>query len=203
MEHVRRAPEECVPRILHMIWLGCEPPEYFFANKKKWESLMPSWQVRCWHDTDGVDGRVAERVRIAKTGAQKADILRYTAALTKPCTGRGSAITAGVQQAVKRAAQTKGVGDVTVLFTDGALLDDPKRAALGAAVKGFLGAKDTRLLFVAGLSPEAGAGGVSVRDSFVKALGGSSADKRVLLAGAYDLSNVYPTFAAQVKAARR
>lgn len=77
MQHVRRAPEECVPRLLHMIWLGCEPPAYFFANKKKWESLMPSWQVRCWHDTDGVDERVAERVRVAQTGAQKADILRY------------------------------------------------------------------------------------------------------------------------------
>lgn len=153
---------------------------------------------------DGVQ-TVADFRFQSKNGARlgKADILRYTAALTKPCTGRGSAITAGVQQAVNRGAQTKGVGDVTVLFTDGALLDDPKRTSLGAAVKGFLGAKDTRLLFVAGLSPEAGAGGVSIRDSFVKALGGSSSDKRVLLAGAYDLSNVYPTFAAQVKAARR
>ena len=141
----------------------------------------------------------------SKNGARlpKADILRYTAALTKPCTGRGSAITAGVQLAVKRAAQTKAVGDVTVLFTDGALLDDPGRAGLGTVTRKLLGAKTTRTLFVAGLSPEAGAGGVSVRDSFVKALGASASDRRVLLAGAYDLSNVYPTFASAVKAARR
>ncbi|UBV43690.1 hypothetical protein LAJ19_05600 [Deinococcus taeanensis] len=92
---------------------------------------------------------------------------------------------------------------MTVLFTDGALLDDPKRAGIGGVVKGYLGAQDTRLLFVAGLSPEAGAGGVSIRDSFVKALGASAAEKRVLLAGAYDLSNVYPSFANLVKAARR
>jgi mannosyltransferase OCH1-like enzyme len=77
MDHVRRAPVECIPRILHMVWLGCEPPAYFFENKRKWESLMPDWHVRCWRDTDGVDGRVAERVRCAASGAQKADILRY------------------------------------------------------------------------------------------------------------------------------
>ena len=68
---------ECIPRILHMIWIGCDPPEYFWANKRTWESLMPSWQVRCWHDTSGVEERVAERVHAAETGAQKADILRY------------------------------------------------------------------------------------------------------------------------------
>lgn len=60
---------------------------------------------------DGVQ-TVADFRFQSKNGARlpKADILRYTAALTKPCTGRGSAITAGVQQAVKRAAQSKGVG---------------------------------------------------------------------------------------------
>ena len=74
---MRRAPVECIPRILHMIWLGGEPPEYFWANKREWERLMPNWQVRCWHDTAGVDERVAQRVGIAETGAQKADLLRY------------------------------------------------------------------------------------------------------------------------------
>ena len=58
MDHVRRAPVECIPRILHMIWLGCEPPGYFWANKREWERLMPNWQVLCWHDTAGVDDRV-------------------------------------------------------------------------------------------------------------------------------------------------
>ncbi|MGM9320210.1 VWA domain-containing protein [Deinococcus aquaticus] len=153
---------------------------------------------------DGVQ-TVADFTFSSKNGARmaRADILRYTTALTKPCTGRGSAITAGLTQAAGRAAQTAKVNDVVVLFTDGALLDDPGRAGLGAVTRKLLGAKTTRTLFVAGLSPEAGTGGVSVRDSFVKALGASASDRRVLLAGAYDLSNVYPTFASAVKAARR
>ncbi|MBZ9753058.1 VWA domain-containing protein [Deinococcus sp. HMF7604] len=141
----------------------------------------------------------------SKNGARmaKADILRYTAALTKPCTGKGSAITAGLAQAARRSTQTASVGDVVVLFTDGALLDDPQRASVSSTVKGLLAAQTTRLLFVAGLSPEPGAGGVSVRDSFVKALGTSGSHSKLLLAGAYDLSNVYPTFANVVKGARR
>ena len=148
---------------------------------------------------------VADFTFSSKNGARmaRADILRYTTALTRPCTGRGSAITAGLTQAAGRAAQTAKVNDVVVLFTDGALLDDPGRAGLGTVTRTLLGARTTRTLFVAGLSPEAGAGGVSVRDSFVKALGASASDRRVLLAGAYDLSNVYPTFASAVKAARQ
>ncbi|PTA69414.1 VWA domain-containing protein [Deinococcus arcticus] len=141
----------------------------------------------------------------SRNGARmaRADILRYTAALTKPCTGKGSAITAGLAQAARRSAQTAGVGDVVVLFTDGALLDDPKRAAVGSTVSGLLQRPDTRALFVAGLSPEPGTGGASIRDTFVKALGNAARDRRVLLAGAYDLTNVYPTFASVVKGARR
>ncbi|EYB69292.1 hypothetical protein DEIPH_ctg009orf0037 [Deinococcus phoenicis] len=141
----------------------------------------------------------------SKNGARlgKADILRYTAALTQPCTGKGSAITAALAQAKTAMARTAGVRDVAVLFTDGAVLDDPGRAALGRTVQGLLNAGDTRTLFIAGLSPEKGAGGDSIRDSFVKALGKGGADPRVLLAGAYDLSNVYPTFADAVNRARK
>ncbi|MBZ9712881.1 VWA domain-containing protein [Deinococcus multiflagellatus] len=153
---------------------------------------------------DGVQ-TVADFQFNSRNGARmaRADILRYTGALTKPCTGKGSAITAGLAQAAKRGSQTAGVGDVVVLFTDGALLDDPKRAALGSTVSGLLKRTETRALFVAGLSPEPGAGGASIRDAFVKALGNAARDKRLLLAGAYDLSNVYPTFANVVKGARR
>lgn len=141
----------------------------------------------------------------SKNGARmgKADILRYTNALTQPCTGKGSAITSGLGQAVTAAKRTAGVGDVTVLFTDGAVLDDPKRANLGGTVGKLLGLQDTRLLFVAGLSPEKGRDGNSIRDAFMKALGGGANSPKLLTAGAYDLSNVYPTFADLVKRARK
>lgn len=141
----------------------------------------------------------------SKNGARmgKADILRYTAALTQPCTGKGSAITAALTQARTALGRTPGVRGVVVMFTDGAILDDPKRAALGQTVQGLLNASQTRTLFFAGLSPEKGAGGDSIRDSFMKALGRGADDSRVLTAGAYDLNNVYPTFAATVKKVRK
>lgn len=153
---------------------------------------------------DGVQ-TVADFPFHSKNGARmsRADILRYTSALTRPCTGRGSAITAGLTLTRKVTARTAGVGDVVVLFTDGAVLDDPGRAGLGSTVKGLLGTNDTRRLFVAGLSPEKGAGGDSIRDTFVKALGQSANSPKVLMAGAYDLNNVYPVFADAVKKARK
>ncbi len=141
----------------------------------------------------------------SKNGARlaRADILRYTDALTQPCSGRGSAITAALSKANTLAARTAGVGDVVVLFTDGALADDPARAKLGGIFGKLLGSKDLRGVFLAGLSPEKDRGGDSIRDGFVKTLGKAGEDARVLTAGAYDLSNVYPTFAATVNRARK
>jgi von Willebrand factor type A domain len=132
----------------------------------------------------------------------KADILRYTGALTAPCTGKGSAITAGFAAAQAAASRTPKMPAVIVYFTDGALLDDPGRAALGSVFGKLLG-KSTVSVFVAGLSPEPDSAGSTIRDGFTAALGKSALDDRVLLAGAYDLKNVYPSFAAAVKTARR
>lgn len=147
---------------------------------------------------------VADFTFQSKNGARlaRADILRYTNALTRPCTGKGSAISAALGQAATLAARTAGVRDVLILFTDGALNDDPQRAALGGRLQTLLGSSATRQLFLAGLSPEVGAGGTSIRDTFVKALGSAADDRRVLMSGAYDLQNVYPVFAERVKKAR-
>lgn len=148
---------------------------------------------------------VADFTFQSKNGARlsKSDILRYTGALTQPCTTRGSAITASLGQARAALGRTAGVGGVAVLFTDGAAEDDPKRAELARAFAGLLGAPATRTVFLAGLSPEKGPGGDSVRDQFVRALGTGAGDRRVLMAGAYDLSNVYPAFASAVTRARK
>ncbi len=148
---------------------------------------------------------VADFTFQSKNGARlsRADILRYTTALTQPCTTKGSAITASLAQGLKRAERTPGVGDVLVLYTDGGILDDPRRAELSQTFGGWLKQAGTRVVFVAGLSPEKGPDSNSIRDSFVKALGNAANDKRVLMAGAYDLANVYPAFASAVKAARK
>lgn len=132
----------------------------------------------------------------------RGDILRYSNALTTPCKGRGSAITAGFSAALTAGQRTVSARTVLVYFTDGALLDDPQRAALPGIFNKLLG-RSTATVFVAGLSPEADAAGSSIRDSFTAQLGKSAGDQRVILAGAYDLANVYPAFAAAVKADRK
>ncbi|WP_420593748.1 VWA domain-containing protein [Deinococcus sp.] len=132
----------------------------------------------------------------------KADILRYASAVTAPCKGKGSAITAGFETALKAGQRTKAAKAVIVYFTDGALLDDPQRANLPALFGKLLG-RNTASVFIAGLSPETDAAGGSIRDSFTEQLGKAADDGRVILAGAYDLANVYPSFAAAVKEARK
>ena len=131
----------------------------------------------------------------------KADVVRYAAAVTAPCKGKGSAITAGFSAALAASQRSKAQSAV-VYFTDGALLDDPQRSALPQVFGNLLG-RSTASVFIAGLSPEANAAGSSVRDDFTAQLGKSANDKRVILAGAYDLGNVYPTFAAAIKEARK
>jgi hypothetical protein len=186
-------------------------PAYKYADQAKLlsQSIMLN-QVRSG-DTltllricEGVQ-TVADFKFLSKNGARmgKADILRYTGALTQPCTGRGSAITAGLSKANALLARTAGVGGVVVLFSDGALLDDAGRAKLPSVFGKLLGSQDTRQLFFAGLSPEKDRNGNSIRDGFVGVLGRAGDDARVLMAGAYDLNNVYPTFADAVKKARR
>ncbi|ADV66767.1 VWA domain-containing protein [Deinococcus maricopensis] len=141
----------------------------------------------------------------SKNGARmtRSDILRYTEALTQPCTTKGSAITGALEQARAALARTPKVGGVVVLFTDGAVTDDARRAGLPGALGGVLRVPSTRQVFLAGLSPEKDRSGDSVRDTFMKALGGAGKDARVLTSGAYDLANVYPTFNTLVKKARR
>ena len=72
-------PEECIPRLLHMIWVGGAAPEYFWENAFKWRVLMPHWTVRLWTDADlaTVPEPVRDAVNSSNCGAQKADILRY------------------------------------------------------------------------------------------------------------------------------
>lgn len=132
----------------------------------------------------------------------KTDILRYSNALTSACKGKGSAITSGFKAALDASRRTPEAKSVVVYFTDGAVLDDAQRNKLPSIFSKLLG-KTTASVFIAGLSPENDGNGSSVRDGFTKQLGSSANDKRLILAGAYDLNNVYPTFVTAVKDARK
>jgi glycosyltransferase involved in cell wall biosynthesis/mannosyltransferase OCH1-like enzyme len=71
-----------IPRILHMAWVGdAEQPEYVEEYKKKWEELMPEWNVRLWTNADINDQEfpadIVERINSSEKGAQKADLMKF------------------------------------------------------------------------------------------------------------------------------
>lgn len=132
----------------------------------------------------------------------KSDILRYSAALTQPCAGKGSALNQALLLSLQAAQRTPQQQTVVVYFTDGAFQDDPQSAALGASFDRLLKQKNVKVVYLAGLSPENIGPAGSIRDAFLNKLG-RAADPRVLSAGAYDLSNSYPNFAAAVKSLRQ
>lgn len=134
----------------------------------------------------------------------KSDILRYSNALTQPCKGKGSALTKGFELSLQAAQKTPQSRTVVVYFTDGAFQDDPASSGLGTAFGKLLTQKNVKTVFLAGLSPEnAPKGGGSIRDVFNAQLGHGASDPRVIEAGAYDLRNIYPNFAAVIKDLRR
>jgi glycosyltransferase involved in cell wall biosynthesis len=71
-----------IPRILHMIWVGDSPmPDTFMLYITQWQTLMPSWSIRIWTNTD-INSMVfpqeaIDLINTATKGAQKADIMRY------------------------------------------------------------------------------------------------------------------------------
>ena len=74
--------EPCIPRILHMIWVGdAEKPAYVDTYKDQWQTLMRNWQVRLWTNDDinetEFPPNVVSKIHDCKKGAQKADIMRY------------------------------------------------------------------------------------------------------------------------------
>lgn len=70
-----------IPRILHIIWVGNNPPSYVDKNIDMWKNLMPSWVVRKWTDcdinTNEFPENIVQLLSTVEKGAQKADIMRY------------------------------------------------------------------------------------------------------------------------------
>jgi mannosyltransferase OCH1-like enzyme len=71
-----------IPKLLHMIWVGeKEAPDYVGKHYDQWKALMPEWTVRLWTNADLHEGEfppaIVLRIKEAKKGAQKADLMRY------------------------------------------------------------------------------------------------------------------------------
>jgi len=41
-----------IPKILHRIWLGGEPPAVYNKFLDRWRSLHPDWEIKLWGDED-------------------------------------------------------------------------------------------------------------------------------------------------------
>ncbi|MFZ4115686.1 MAG: glycosyltransferase family 32 protein [Chthoniobacterales bacterium] len=70
--------EPLIPKIIHQIWLGGEPPENCQQLIRKLKKLHPHWEHRLWRE-DQIDFELENRELFdqATNLAQKSDILRY------------------------------------------------------------------------------------------------------------------------------
>lgn len=109
---------------------------------------------------------------------------------TKPCSGQGSTIT--------KAIRMMHGNQISILFTDGGLGDDPGRGKFGPEVKRLVD-KNLKALWVAGLSNQR-AGQSSLRDSFVSKL---PKDSRVITSGLNDAQSGFSQLVQVIKKARR
>ena len=71
-----------IPRLLHMIWVGdAAMPDTFMKYVTVWQTLMPSWIIRIWTNSDITSTEFPDAaitlINTATKGAQKADIMRY------------------------------------------------------------------------------------------------------------------------------
>lgn len=71
-----------IPPLLHFIWLGSPIPPDVDAIIKTWVKCHPGWELRIWKDDDllnfnWVNGFSKVAFEMAKTWAEKSDILRY------------------------------------------------------------------------------------------------------------------------------
>jgi mannosyltransferase OCH1-like enzyme len=76
------AGDPVIPRILHMIWVGdAARPAYVDQYIQQWKTLMPTWQIRLWTNTDISEDEfpatIVAKLNACEKGAQKADIMRY------------------------------------------------------------------------------------------------------------------------------
>lgn len=65
-----------IPRLIHQIWLGGEPPRHIRSWMDTWRSLHGRWEYRLWTDDDVASAETRSQIERADSYAAKADILR-------------------------------------------------------------------------------------------------------------------------------
>jgi inositol phosphorylceramide mannosyltransferase catalytic subunit len=68
-----------IPKKIHMIWLGCEPPTFCLKMFESWKKFHPDWEVKLWResDIDAFQLKNRKAYDAAKNLAEKSDIARY------------------------------------------------------------------------------------------------------------------------------
>jgi hypothetical protein len=72
-----------IPRILHQIWIGGEPPQQWSELSRTWRRHHPSWEHRLWTDAESrpfVERRYPGLLSLYDSYSypvQRADVLRY------------------------------------------------------------------------------------------------------------------------------
>ena len=69
--------ERMIPKVVHFVWLGSEPPANLLATITRIRELEPEWEVKLWHDED-LDWLENRRwFDASPTYAGRANIARY------------------------------------------------------------------------------------------------------------------------------
>ncbi|MGE0009717.1 MAG: glycosyltransferase family 32 protein [Candidatus Babeliales bacterium] len=79
LPNVRVSAKPLIPKIIHQIWLGGNPPAYLPAFQKTWQKFHPDWEYKLWRDDDVKHMKIhnQELFDAAVNYGQKADIFRY------------------------------------------------------------------------------------------------------------------------------
>lgn len=66
-----------IPHVIHQIWLGGPPPDWFQGYADSWRRHHPDWEYKLWTEETRFDFENRDLFERAPSYAMKADILRY------------------------------------------------------------------------------------------------------------------------------
>jgi mannosyltransferase OCH1-like enzyme len=78
---INKSEYSLIPKIIHFIWLGSNPPAKVLAVINSWEKFHPDWEICIWNDEkvkslDWSNQKYKKAFDEAKSWAEKADFLR-------------------------------------------------------------------------------------------------------------------------------
>ena len=68
-----------IPKKIHMIWLGSDPPEFVWKMFDSWKRMHSDWSVKLWtqRDVEPFHLKNEQIYKAAKNWGEKSDIFRY------------------------------------------------------------------------------------------------------------------------------